>query len=254
LEYAMAKKALGGLIADITALDRRAPRAADGPAFESALMRAGRKGDAPGIERLLAAGADPLEVRATDGMTPLMMAADRGHARCVALLLPVSDPSAVDHGGWTALMRAAAGGLSVDEAKPPQPEKPNLDGVLRWMASNRPDTRGLRLCVELLAQRCEVDARDREGWSALLLAADGQPECLQALMPISDMRARTNQGRTALMVAAAGGWDECVAALLPVSDPSATDVGGLTAAGLAQKYGRSRVAALLSRSHRNRAS
>lgn len=59
----------------------------------------GRVDDA---RRALAAGADPRHPHANFG-TPLILAARSGELDCVELLLPLSEPKAVDERGWSAL-------------------------------------------------------------------------------------------------------------------------------------------------------
>lgn len=56
---------------------------------------------------LLLPFSDPL-FQSSDGTTALMHAAVGRSAECMSLLLPVSDPNARTHHGWTALMRCIA--------------------------------------------------------------------------------------------------------------------------------------------------
>jgi ankyrin repeat protein len=77
----------------------------------TALMIAASRGHADCVEILLPA-SDPSAV-SPNGADALMLAADKGHARCVGLLLPASDPkqaTPANKGGATALMMAARAG------------------------------------------------------------------------------------------------------------------------------------------------
>eukprot|EP00440_Ansanella_granifera_P070818 gb/GFBE01076857.1/.p1 GENE.gb/GFBE01076857.1/~~gb/GFBE01076857.1/.p1 ORF type:complete len:211 (+),score=61.01 gb/GFBE01076857.1/:1-633(+) len=97
------------------------------PSADQLLLAACRDGDASSVEALLVGGADinarqPLKLVTLDryqsgqpvrncGMTPLMLAARNGHARCIAVLLKngprVND---IDEEGVTALHLACASG------------------------------------------------------------------------------------------------------------------------------------------------
>lgn len=78
------------------------------------LLRAARRGDLPAIRRALAAGASTT-VTNTQGLTPLMLAANLGHSEAVTTLVEFG--ADVDHAatvyypgrwsGFTALMAAA---------------------------------------------------------------------------------------------------------------------------------------------------
>lgn len=90
--------------------------------------------------------------------------------------------------------------------------------------------------VELLLPWSDPDASDRDGETALMLAAFGHPACVELLLPVSDPMARDADGWTALMWAASSGSERCIALLLPHSDASATTDSGLTALDIARSY------------------
>lgn len=173
----------------------------------SALMEAAREGLPEVVERLLQApGCNP---KASDcwGGTALMWSAktpSECHARCAAILAPVSDIHATDKGGATALMWAASSG-SVEQA-------------LMLLAGGRED----------------LLIRDLGGLTPLAAACqnseDGGLEMIELLLPGSDLKSVDGNGRTPLMIAAAqisAGAVELLAAA--GSDRSAVDFNGRNA-------------------------
>lgn len=90
--------------------------------------------------------------------------------------------------------------------------------------------------VELLLPWSDPNASDRDGETALMLAAFGHPACVALLLPVSDPMARDADGWTALMWAASSGSEQCIALLLPHSDATATTESGLTALDIARSY------------------
>ena len=98
-------------------------------------------------------------------------------------------------------------------------------------------------CVEgedalarLLLPWSDAGASDRDGETALMLAAFGHPRCVELLLPVSDPEARDADGWTALMWAASSGNERCVELLLPHSDASAATPSGITALDIARKH------------------
>ena len=90
--------------------------------------------------------------------------------------------------------------------------------------------------VKLLLPLSDVKATTEDGTTALMKAAEGgNKEIYQLLLPLSDAKATTEDGTTVLMKAAEGGNDEIVKRLLPVSDAKATTENGTTALMLAMK-------------------
>lgn len=90
--------------------------------------------------------------------------------------------------------------------------------------------------VELLLPWSDPNASDRDGETALMLAAFGHPACVELLLPVSDPTACDADGWTALMWAASSGSEQCVALLLPHGDATATTESGLTALDIARTY------------------
>ncbi|RYF42066.1 MAG: ankyrin repeat domain-containing protein [Comamonadaceae bacterium] len=124
---------------------------------DSAFLLAARNGHTPLVRAALAAGAD---IRALNryGSTALMGPAYRGHVETVrALLATQIDIHHVNNLGWTVLLEAIALGT---------------DGAAH------------REIVRMLIERgCDVNARDRNGASALQLAGQrGQAEVARMLL------------------------------------------------------------------------
>lgn len=148
-------------------------------------------------------GAHALGYKYGSHMTALMLAAQRGHAECVRLLIPSSDCS-LSNGHGTALMFAAEGGSLA--------------------------------CVEALLPVSDARWRTPYGADAAMLAAKGGHEpCLRALLPHSSLAdqdgsaLRDGHGHSALHYAAQSGSANCVRALLDAgADPSALDRHGQT--------------------------
>jgi len=90
--------------------------------------------------------------------------------------------------------------------------------------------------VELLLPWSDAAASDRDGVTALMLAAFGHPRCVELLLPVSDPLARDTDGWTALMWAASSGSEQCVTLLLPHSDATAATDSGMTALDIARKH------------------
>ena len=95
---------------------------------------------------------------------------------------------------------------------------------------------GEEAMVELLVPWSDATASDRDGETALMLAAFGHPKCVELLLPLSDPRARDADEWTALMWAASSGSERCVELLLPHSDVKATTTSGLNALVIARTY------------------
>ena len=151
----------------------------------TALTEAASSGDIVLVRHLLAAGAD-LDARSYYGNTALMVAARRGHADIVDLLLaqPGIDINAKSgRYSLTALAAAAQNGHAA---------------VVR----------------QLLAAGADVDAKTYNGATALIWAAAGGQAAMvrQLLAAGADLDARDNYGNTALEIAEVlheeDGWEE----------------------------------------------
>lgn len=82
--------------------------------------------------------------------------------------------------------------------------------------------------VALLLPLSDARASDRDGETALMLAAFGHPGCVELLLPASDPKACDADGWTALMWAAASGSERCVELLRRhLADQEAIDAGGV---------------------------
>jgi ankyrin repeat protein len=138
-------------------------------------------------------------VRNSWGGTPLYMAIEYGNAAKVAALLPYCDELTIKNGSKTALM------LAVEKN----------DAAM----------------VALLAPLCDTGAQDDLGDTALMLAFKSLSlKLFDILIPYGDGMAKNKAGRTALMMAAnTFCYQEVIEALLPISDVEAVDEDGKSA-------------------------
>ena len=148
------------------------------PKADLDLVDAVRKGDADRVGRLMEEGLASLKgpLGRPFEKTGLMYAAEWGSTECVRLLLPVSDPGAMNEGGGSALHLAAA--------------------------------MGNEEVVRLLLPESDANLRDKGGMTPLMMAAvHGWDGCVEALLPVSDLDAKNLDGLTAREAAEmAGEW------------------------------------------------
>ena len=149
--------------------------------------------------KALAAQFDAKE-RDAKGRTPLILAAMAGSLEAVETLLPLSDPQALDERGDNALMAAVS-------------------------ASRRDASLKHAAVVARLAGLCDANKANEDGqWPLMNAAANGEVECLRALLPFVDAKTPGEpadgrlSGMTALMWAVRTGGPEAVEILAPISD------------------------------------
>ena len=181
-------------------------------------------GDVAGVARLLAEGADP-GMRGAGGRTPLMDAARGGSPEALRLLLPVSDPQALDADGCCCLHWAA---------RSPSP------ACLAELA-------GLGVLAPFL------DLEDAHGNTPLSIACSwgGVSTGAQLAKVLLDAGAcagrRSADGLVPLMMACLSGGARLVALLLDYgADPQAEDGQGLGCMGYAALSGQKECVALIS--------
>lgn len=175
--------------------------------------------------------------------TPLMLAAIKGHAECVKILLPLSDPLAVDLDHFSALMHAALGSHSdcveilLSASNPAQASTHGRNALM--VAASRA-AHGSLECCEILLPASDPLAVNFDGRTALMMAAEhGNVEVASLLAPVSNVRHASRSGETALMEASAGNSLKIVEILAPLSDCFAIDIHGSDAIARAAKEGRS---------------
>ena len=145
-----------------------------------------RGGDVEAVRELLSQGADP-DVRADDGVTPLIQALESRHAAMVFVLLEAgADPEVTTDKGWYAIESAANTG------------QPAMVSVL-------------------LDHGCSPNSTDGAGWTPLHLAARlGLVDVVEVLLDHPDIEAapRDERAKTPLHHAANGGHVEVIELLL----------------------------------------
>ena len=143
---------------------------------DAAFIEAAGKGQLDKVRELLAAGAK-IDARNGNGYTGLSLAAWRGHAAVVEFLL--------DSG--------ANPNLANEDNKAP----------LHWASI---DKNRAGIVTALLAKGAKVDGRDKQGFTALMVAAmNNRVDTVEALIAGgADVNAKSNNGTTALKLAKGG--------------------------------------------------
>lgn len=181
---------------------------------DSDFVAAAAKGDRKKFENLLAEGVD-INARDRFQGTALIEASTSGFVDLVqALLRKGADVNARNEGGWTALMTAASEGhnqvVRLLLERGADLNAKNLRGMsalTRAIYDNHVDTVKL-----LLAEGAEIEFKDGLGYTPLILAAEKDPEIVNALLQKgANKDAQNNYGETPLMRAY---HEETVTALL----------------------------------------
>lgn len=256
------------------------------PYTPDAFVESAGKGDLAAVKLFLAAGMEPNATN-RDGGTALMHAAGNGHAKIVETLLKAKAKANVSNDrNAPALAWAASGGhaqtlrllldqgpdaAAIEKAFGSAAKSGNADilpllakhgidrkvlnSALRDVAGSRisddaDDARTDGVVRYLLAQGAEVDARDEDGWTALLqaAAADGDRERVaigQTLLEAgADVNARCTctgylgGGWTALMIAAREARNPLLKLLLARgADPNIANNEGQAALAIALDHG-----------------
>jgi ankyrin repeat protein len=167
------------------------------------LMFAVRFGDSKLVAALLNKGAE-INVRSQEGLTPLLLAAGYGSTETLSLLLSAgADATAKLPDGTTSLILLAsrqADYLSVTLVRQ------GLAYV--WTEANvgTGDRISAAMAKALIDKRVDVNAKDSNGWSALMAAAHNVPQGWTGLVSVllqagADTSAQNNKGETAASLA-----------------------------------------------------
>lgn len=248
-----------------------------------AFVQSAKEGDAQVVKLFLAAGMDP-NAKDDESNTALMYAIAEGRAEIIkALLKAKANVNEKNNGGGTALSWAAARGrrdtvaLLLDNGADAEARN---EAFVAAATNAHPDVmrdlleKGARLnevgsqallraagsstvgvadkdrsdtVAFLLDRGVDVNAKDREGWTALLLAAD-EPDRVSVMRTLLDRGADVNAkcncsgyehgGWTALMIASRNGSSEIVRMLIAKhADVNLKNNLGQTALALAANHG-----------------
>ena len=175
----------------------------------TALMITAGEGQKETVAILAEKGAKLLEVKDEDGQTALMMAAEEGHKEKVAILVEKgANLEEKDKNGRTALMLAAVGGHEEIVAILAE-NGANLevkDQDVHWTTLLLAVIRGHHNRIKTLAippaagKETNVDEKDNEGLTALMLAAVGGRKEIVAILAEkgAKLECKDNDGKSAL--------------------------------------------------------
>ena len=211
--------------------------------IDAALFIAAERGDPAAIQAALDQGAWP-KAKDYEGNTALILAAGSSLSEdCLRLLLPISDPNALNTAGESALMRAAAAGFVAGARLLMPASDQTLRGPLGQSALRCAVDSGSAPCVELLAAGAGPRPKGDQTATPLMAAAQaGRADMIQALLPFENPLEIDSIGRTALMWAVGGTAPfaakiRAIDLLLKSSEASAMDLDGLDAVDWGRRAG-----------------
>ena len=200
--------------ADIDARDTR-------PARNTALMLAAKRGHTAVVRFLLRRGAR-VDARSEDGWTALMHAAHGGFDEVLEALIVAGanlELREQKFGNTALILGAARGHAGIVRKLNKAGANPGIAGsrhgnTALMQAAAIPV--GFGAVVELIAAGVDLNARAKDGWTALMAASRRgiEPIVEVLLLNEAEVNLQTNDGRTALTLAAQGGHELSVGLLL----------------------------------------
>jgi ankyrin repeat protein len=195
-----------------------------------------------------------VDLRTHRGATALMLAAGAGRRDLVVLLLEAgAEVDATNDFGGTALMYASTlGDLAAVDLLLERGARVDAVSTNGWTAVTLAAVKGRAAVLSrLLDAGADANAADIYGWTPLMRAVQGgRSETVRVLLEsdATDLRARNDNGATALHYAALGGHVDMVQWLLDRgADPACSDKEGDTPLTMASARGHAAVVDLLKR-------
>jgi ankyrin repeat protein len=216
-------------------LNGRAKEDVAGAEGTAALIWAASRNDVEMADLLLRAGADPKAANEYGATALYAASANADSAMTVKLLAAGADANAQLFSGETPLMAAARQGnlatvraLLAAGADPSAQEKNGGQNALMWAIAERHS----EVTEELVRHKADVNARSKNGSTALMFAAQGDADSARILLAAGahPNDAMPDWGGTPLIIASSMGRTNVMAVLLDHgADPNIVDLNGFTA-------------------------
>ncbi len=182
------------------------------------LIKLSSTGDFPGVKNFLTVDAAAIDGQTELGFTALMMAAFKGHADIVALLLKMgANPSLRDRDGLTALHLAAQRKVPevIEELLKSKPQLNDKDNFGFTPLSYAARFSNVDSLDRLLKAGANPNITDQQNWNALFLTiVRGSWEHFERLKNLVNLKVQDDEGDTVLHLAVEFNRNEMIQALL----------------------------------------